>query len=85
MSLFNFIFSGKVGYMNKTTERVVFCEENFVLTCETSTGVHTVYRAEDICRDDAVQLVKMHNESAEKVCCLGCSVVKSILLKLILM
>ena len=38
--------------MNRPHEVVVYCEDDFVLTCDTRQGLHTVWRARPVSSDD---------------------------------
>ena len=45
-------YSGIPRYMNKPQEVVVFCEDDFVLTCDTRQGLHSVWRARPVSSED---------------------------------
>ena len=38
--------------MSKPHDRIVYCEDDLVMTCDTHTGIHSVYRATGIQPED---------------------------------
>nr|XP_002122497.2 anaphase-promoting complex subunit 1-like [Ciona intestinalis] len=43
---------GSVRYMNRPHDSIVFCEEDFILTCDKRHGLHTVWRARAVSAND---------------------------------
>ena len=38
--------------MNRPQDSVVYCEDNFVMTCDERHGLHTVWKARKVTSDD---------------------------------
>nr|CAB3234793.1 anaphase-promoting complex subunit 1-like [Phallusia mammillata] len=43
---------GSVRYMNKANDTVVYCENDFIMTCDQRHGLHTVWKARQVLSDD---------------------------------
>ena len=44
--------TGNIKYMNRFQDSVVYCENDFVMTCDERQGLHTVWKAREVSADD---------------------------------
>jgi len=45
-------FAGHVRYMNRWQDTIVYCEDDFIVTCDERHGLHSVWKAKEVCADD---------------------------------